>query len=120
MHPLVYAQINSSITTSNLSNVSNQIEESASQFTDKGVNDFNAYIKNFAAYKASNSYLDKEQDYAKNPSLDAAEFYLSFWNKLPDLTKADRKSIDVAVMLPDKFRPNSEVLKAAKLQTRIS
>ena len=117
MPPPTTAQTNSSIATSNLSSTSNQPEESASQFTDEGVNNFNAYVNNFSAYQAANIHLDPNKDYAKNASLDAAEFYLSFWSKLPDLTTADRESIKVAVTLLDQFRPNSKILKAAKLKS---
>ena len=117
MPPPTTAQTNSSIATSNLSSASNQPEESASQFTDEGVNNFNAYVNNFSAYQAANIHLDPNKDYAKHASLDAAEFYLSFWSKLPDLTTADRESIKVAVTLLDQFRPNSKILKAAKLKS---
>ena len=117
MPPPTTAQTNSSIATSNLSSASNQPEESASQFTDEGVNNFNAYVNNFSAYQAANIHLDPNKDYAKSASLDAAEFYLSFWSKLPDLTTADRESIKVAVTLLDQFRPNSKILKAAKLKS---
>ena len=110
MPPPTTAQTNSSIATSNLSSASNQPEESASQFTDEDVN-------NFSAYQAANIHLDPNKDYAKSASLDAAEFYLSFWSKLPDLTTADRESIKVAVTLLDQFRPNSKILKAAKLKS---
>ena len=117
MPPPTTAQTNSSIATSNLSSASNQPGESASQFTDEGVNNFNAYVNNFSAYQAANIHLDPNKDYAKSASLDAAEFYLSFWSKLPDLTTADRESIKVAVTLLDQFRPNSKILKAAKLKS---
>ena len=123
MPPPTSIQTNSSIATSNLSSASNQLEESASQltddrqFTNEGSANFNAYVDNFSAYQAANIHLDPNKDYAKSASLDAAEFYLSFWSKLPDLTTADRESIKVAVTLLDQFRPNSKILKAAKLKS---
>ena len=117
MPPPTTAQTNSSIATSNLSSTSNQPEESASGYTVKGVADFNAYVDNFSAYKATNIHFDPNKDYAKNASLDVAEFHLSFLSKLPDLTTADQKSMEVAMTLLSKFRPNSEALKAAQLKS---
>ena len=119
MPPPTSVQTNSSIATSNLSSASNQLEESASQltddrqFTNEGNANFNAYVKNFEAYRATNMHLDANKDYAKSASLDVAEYHLSFLSKLPNLTPPDQKSMEIVMTLLGEFRPNSEVLKAA-------
>lgn len=94
--------------------------------TSKGSDAFLEYVKGFSQHQKFNIALTETADYAKLPSLVAAEFHLNLRNQLNslgELTEGDQQVHDAAVQLLSKFRPNSEVLKAAnaakaaKLQT---
>ena len=94
--------------------------------TGKGSDAFLEYVEGFSQHQKFNIALTETADYAKSPSLVAAEFHLNLRNQLNslgELTEGDQQVHDAAVQLLSKFRPNSEVLKAAnaakaaKLQT---